>query len=147
MTTNELVILLDANSGSGVTVGLLASVHVAYRLNSDGAWTDAAIFAGTEHDGSTTITANSLKANVDSNLTEAEAATYLATYGEAANTTGAMALRISSLKVAKDAIDQIELLIYIDGTDYTNNNQDAISGVGGSISIFFHTTEPAPVTP
>ena len=143
LLTNELIILLDANSGSGVTLGLLASVHVAYRLNSNAAWTDAAIFSGNDNQSTpAAITANTLKENITCDLSEAEAATFNNTYGAGlAPTVAARALRITELSTTKDQIDQIEILIYIDGTDATNNNQDAISGVGGSISIFFHTTE------
>ena len=147
LDSSELIILVDGNAtNSGTTLGILAAIHVAYRLNNNvdsetpantGKWIDIDVF------GQASKGYGDLKSSVTCNLTTgngSEAATYLATYGSAAPTAGAYAVKITGLETTINTIDQVELLIYIDGSD-TDCRQSAISNVAGSISIFFHTVD------
>ncbi|MCQ2603285.1 MAG: hypothetical protein MJ193_05085, partial [Clostridia bacterium] len=134
LASNELIILVDGTASTGTIVGMLSAVHVAYRLSSNAAWTEIDIFGETQH-------YNTLLNNVTANLDDKEKATYQATYGSAAPATKAYAAKIPGLKTAQGEIDQIELIIYLAGSDSDCRNE--AKGAGGTINIFFHTTDPA----
>ena len=143
LQSSELIILVDGNViGSGVTLGVLSALHVAYKLNGASTWTDVDVF------GQASKHYTDLKSSVTCNLDGADATegtekhTYNQTYSKASPSTGAYAVKITGLATTLNTIDQIQLLIYIDGVD-ADCNQTAINNVAGAISIFFHTTDPA----
>lgn len=137
LESNELVILITGDQNKGTIVGILSAVHVAYRVNGGrnsegtltGEWTDVELFGNSNN-------YNTLLANVTCNLTEAQANAYKVSYGENAPTKGAWAIVIDDLAIAQGAIDQIEIVIYIAGSD--TDCRDEALGAEGSISIFFN---------
>ena len=149
LTTNQLIIMIDGTKSPGQNVGILASIHVAYRITKAGAsqvttdWTEVDVFA---QDGETNkYHYNDKLANVHNNLSTEQLETYKVTYDvDTAPTSKAFALVIDGLSLDKDAIDQIELVIYMCGSD--GDCIDAGLGTGGNISIFFHTVTDTSAT-
>lgn len=134
LTTNELVILVDGTDSPGTIVGILAALHVAYRVDG-GEWTDAEVFSEAWDDA---------LADVTCNLSEEQAASYKNSYGVAtAPTTKAQAVIIplDDSLVANGHISQVEIVIYIAGADDDCRNEALNSS--GAISIFFHTVAQA----
>ncbi|MBQ9107545.1 MAG: hypothetical protein IJY49_01790 [Clostridia bacterium] len=145
LTSNQLVIMLEADQDAGAIVGILSSIHVAYRLNggtgatgnTPGTWTDVELCG----DG---IHYDELLQNVTLEYTSAEAAAVKNAYeqsysGKTAPTTGAWYITIDGLTTTQGEIDQIEIVIYIAGAD--SDCRDEAKGAEGSISIFFVTEE------
>ena len=142
LSTNQLVIMVDASASQSTIVGILASLHVAYRITTNATgtedvttseWEDVEIFEGIEFSRQL----SGLTTNVTGTLAE----TYKATYGVVDVPAESYALIIDTgLSLTVGAIDQIELVIYIDGNDPDCIN--AAKGSSGSINIFFHTEEP-----
>ncbi len=126
LTSNELVIMVDTNGSTNV--GIMAALHVAYRLNGNGEWTDADIYDNVHY--------NQKTADLASNLTDTQKATYKDTYDTDAPTTGVRQFAITGLATAKDQIDQIEIVIYIAGSD--SDCVDAAKGSKGAITMFFN---------
>ena len=144
LTENQLIILVDGSESSGTIVGMLSAIHVAYRLNSDGAWTDVDLFAKANTNAANDYNFNTLLANVTCNLTAEQKASYSKSYSTVGSTvtapdTGAVALIIDGLTLVQGEIDQIEIVIYIAGAD--TDCRDEAKGASGEISIFFHTVE------
>ena len=71
------------------------------------------------------------------NLTPTEKQAYNTAYGKAAPTSKAGVVKIPNLSTAQGAIDQIELIIYIAGSDSDCN--DNAKNASGTIEIFFAT--------
>ena len=149
LKSNQLVIMLEADQSVGAIVGILSSIHVAYRLNGGrdsegtltGEWTDVEL-CGNKH-------YNELLENVTLTYTEADELAVKNAYeesysGKTAPTTGAWYITIDGLTTTQGAIDQIEIVIYIAGAD--DDCRDEAKGAEGSISIFF-VTEEADTTP
>ena len=141
LESNELVILIDGSSSSGSIVGILSAIHVAYRVNSAGAWTDVDVFGADDPDvaGVQGKHYNDSLAGVTCNLTETQKNAYNESYQKTAPTTGAWAVTIPLEAVNQGDIDQIEIVIYIAGAD--TDCRDEAKGASGMISIFFNAIE------
>ena len=144
LASSELVILVDTTQSTNV--GILSALHVAYRLNSDGTWTDVDIFGEDvkdEHGKVTTpgIHYSQKSALLDSNLSDTQKTAYKATYGKDAVAKGLRAFAITGLTTDAEKIDQIEIVIYLAGDD--SDCRDAAKGSKGEISMFFNVVEKA----
>ena len=120
---------------------MLASIHVAYRITKDGVatgdWTEVDVY-GTANNSNTLkgqVKGNTSKGGVlfDTDLTEA----YKTSYKDSTPQTGSIALVISGLDLNKDKITQLEIVIYMSGTDGDCNDQGKTSQ--GKINMFFQT--------
>ena len=137
LTTNKLIIMVEPTSGT--SLGILASIHVAFRLvnykgTSAGEWDDVDVYTS-GNNGNTQITSE-FSTNVTGDLLTA----YRATYGDAATPkNGSYACIIDGLDLHKNEITQIELVIYLAGEDPDCNDQGKTSG--GDIKLFFQTVK------
>ena len=131
LQSNELVICVDYSTNPSPQIGILAALHVAYRLNSAGEWQDFGIFEDKPY--------TTKQGALTTNLTDSQKVTYKATYGADAGTTTTYALTIPGLTTKKDKIDQIEIVIYLAGAD--SDCKDQAKGSKGDIKIFFNTTD------
>ena len=141
LDSNELVLVLDGSAYTGQNIGMLAAVHVAYRTrigNTTSAWQEAEFFTGS---GSSYN--NSLDSYQDK-FSPTQQTAYNTAFNATAPTTRAGVVTISGLSKSATAIDQIELIIYIDGTD--EDCRDEAKGPSGEVKIFFNAVEKA-VTP
>ena len=136
LTSNELVLLLDGTNSTGTNVGMLAAVHVAYRITKSGAssaatnadWKEAEFFS---------CDYRSSLGTQSPDWEDFEKQAYNTAYGKAAPTSKAGVVRIPDLSTEQGAIDQIELIIYIAGSDSDCN--DNAKNASGTIEIFFAT--------
>ena len=141
LAVNQLVIMVDMSASSLSTVGVIGSLHLAYRISANGAapgaWTDVDIM-GNNHYGT-------LKSAIETNITNGTASTpdyakaYLDTYTDAESVPQASyAAFITGLTTDPTHIDQIELVIYMFGPDGDCIN----AGLGASctINMYFVTT-------
>lgn len=135
LTTNELILFLDADTTESSVIGILAAIHVAYRFD-DGAWTDKQFFEGNWNDKVSSLNF--------AFATEDQTNAYKSSLGKDAVTKkgGAVIIPLNNSLVAGGNITQIELVIYIAGSDKDCLNQAAVN-VKGSISIFFNTVVQA----
>ena len=144
--TNNFVIVVEPST-TGSSLGVLASIHVAYRITnykhtSTGGWKDVDVY-GTANNGNTWKT--SVKPNTDTTnggelVTGALLTAYQSTYGKNVNVpTGSIAYQISGLDLNKDEITQLEVVIYMAGADDDCNDQGKTAA--GSIKMFFNTQE------
>ena len=138
LTSNTLVLMLDGSASTGTNVGMLAAVHVAYRVTKAGAepttkWTEAEFF-------NCPYNAQLKDQSVSWSPTEKKA------YETAYSTTGTNAtaptskvgvVKIDGLSIDQGAIDQIELIIYIAGSD--PDCIDNAKNASGQIKMFFAT--------
>lgn len=129
LTSNELIIAIEADKEQGTIIGMNAAIHVAYRINGASTWTDVELFGDSVH-------YNDSIDDIENPLTEAQQAAYNTSYGTTMATTGVGAVVIDNLKTTQGAIDQIEIVIYIAGADSDCRNE--AKGAGGDISIFFN---------
>ena len=134
LTTNQIVVLLDADEFTGNNAGILSALHIAYRHNSDGAWTDVDLFGADETTG--VHYDDALKAPV---LDGTQANVYKESYEVSAIPTKGAAWSLDLGKVA-GKIDQLELVIYLAGED-TDCLQGSLNGAKGKIKIFFVTDD------
>ena len=141
LKTNTLIIVLDGSGSPGSNVGILAAVHVAYRI--------------TKHDGTTTNWVEEEffpEANYRSTLisqtpdwSEAEKAAYSTAFTTQAGQTAtapatkAGIIRITNLSLNQNDIDQIEMIIYLAGAD--DDCIDTGKNAGGTIRMFFFTED------
>ena len=150
LDTNQLVILLAADADAGEIVGILAAVHVAYRVNG-GDWNEVEFFTGNDNAQTPApITYGTSLSKVNCNLTPDQANAYAKSYTKGSNTvtaptTGAKAVVIDlgadyGIKAQTD-LAQVEIVIYISGKDSDCRNEAL--GVSGSLSIFFNTKDAA----
>ncbi len=139
LTSNTLVLMLDGSSSTGTNVGMLAAVHVAYRVTKAGAdnvtteWTEAQFFTSVYN---AQLSAQSVT------WTETEKKAYDTAYSGTAPTTKVGVVKISDLSTAQGAIDQIELIIYIAGSD--PDCIDNAKNASGQIKMFFATESATP---
>ena len=135
LTTNKFVVMVEPTSGT--SLGVLASIHVAYRITkykgTTGGWQEADVYGSMN--GNTQITA------VNTNVKDELLTAYQATYDNAKPNNGSYAHVIDGLDMEKDHITQIEIVIYLAGYDPDCNDQGKTSG--GSIKMFFQTVKAA----
>ena len=141
---NFVLVVEPAQTGS--SIGVLASIHVAYRITkyketTTSAWKEVDIY-GDENNG------NTLKANVKTNgegkkggekVVGALLTAYQRTYTGQTPATGSIAYQISGLDLNKDEISQLEIVIYMAGSDEDCNDQGKTAA--GSIKMFFNTQD------
>ena len=143
---NTLVVMLDMSTEAGNasnTVGICASIHVAYRICANGGepgdWTDVDIMGANNY--ATQFTGGSALATNVVNGSSGQAAyadAYKATYSAASVPGRSYAAFITGLTTNAANIDQIELIIYISGPDTDCIN--AGKGASCAIKLFFCTT-------
>ena len=133
LQTNELVLLLDGTNSKGTIVGILAAVHVAYRINDD-EWEDAQFFS---------CTYDKLLADQTLNMGD-RGTSYENSYKHInaditapTSKAGMVVIDLSDVAKNNSQIAQVEILIYIAGSDTDCNN--AALNASGDLSIFFHT--------
>ena len=135
--TNKAYIIVQT-SGNGSTVGLSSAIHVAYRINgknkeqTEATWTDVDVF-GDVHHGAPRANQKvelpydaSAVTGLDGTLTYTSDKTVI-------NNAAAYAIDLPATAVG--AIDQLELVIYLAGSD--NDCVDAAKGVTVKVAIFF----------
>ena len=143
LKTNTLVIMLDGSKSSGTNVGILAAVHVAYRVTKqDGttsAWKEEEFFPNAAYNSKLT----------DQTVvwaSDAEKAAYVTAFtnGETsavAPTSKAGIIRITDLSLEQNDIDQIEIIVYLAGSD--SDCIDSGKNASGEIKMFFFTEDAA----
>ena len=147
LESNTLVIMLEADPSVGAIVGILSSIHVAYRLNGGpgadaeeniaGTWTDVELCGGSVHYDALL---ENITLSYSTDEQKAVENAYKKSYGkDNAPTKGAWYITIPNLTTEQGKIDQIEIVIYIAGAD--TDCRDEAKGAEGSISIFFVTEE------
>ena len=130
--SNKVYVIVQA-SGNGSTLGLAAAMHVAYRLNGATTWTDIDVFD--------TLHYNTPRANATATvLYDASGIDGLAvkpTYNGTTQSTiqNAKVVPIDLPSTAMNAIDQLELVIYLAGSD--SDCIDAAKGVTVNVAIYF----------
>ena len=137
---NNFVIMVSP-TGTTKTLGVLASIHVAYRVRKDGAtnsdWKEVDVY-GTNN-GNTSISSNSL--TVDSNV----AAAYKTATGASNVPQGSMACVIEGLDTEPNKITQVEVVIYMAGADTDCNDKGKTST--GDIKLFFDCADAKTAAP
>ena len=140
---NNFVVAVEP-TGTASSLGVLASLHIAYRMTKYGEatsteWKNVDIY-GENYSSATQ------KVNVTQNATnggELIAGDLLAAYNKTYDASGApkgsMAYQITGLDTTKDAITQLEVVIYMSGTDDDSNDSGKTSA--GNIKMFFNTQE------
>lgn len=139
LTSNTLVLVLDGSASTGTNVGMLAAVHVAYRVTLAGAknvtteWTEAEFF---------TCRYNAALKDQTYNWSPTEKKAYETAYSTTSSNVSAPdknigVVKIGGLSTAQGAIDQIELIIYIAGSD--PDCIDNAKNASGEIKMFFAT--------
>ena len=136
LTSNELVLVLDGSAYTGQNIGMLAAVHVAYRTRigtTTSAWQEKEFFTGggASYNSSLSAYANEFNDN--------QKKAYNTAFNASAPTSKAGIVVIDGLSTGADDIDQIEFIIYIDGTD--SDCRDEAKGPSGEIKIFFNAVE------
>ena len=137
LTSNELVLVLDGSAYAGQNIGMLAAVHVAYRTRigtTTSAWQEKEFFtgeSGASYNSSLSAYANKFNDN--------QKKAYNTAFNATAPTSKAGVVVIDGLSTGADDIDQIEFIIYIDGTD--PDCRDEAKGPSGEIKIFFNAVE------
>ena len=138
LESNELVLVLDGSAYKGQNIGMLAAVHVAYRTrigSTTSAWQEKEFFTGSGSSYNSTLSAYKNK------FSESQKTAYNTAFSATAPTSHAGVVAINGLSKSADAIDQIEFIIYIDGTD--SDCRDDAKGPSGEIKIFFNAVEKA----
>ncbi len=140
---NKFVIMITPTATTS-QLGVLASIHVAYRVKtssatSDPAWTEVDVY-GTSH-------WNTKIASYTSNVTESTLTAYRNTIGNNSATApqGSVACVIEGLDTEVNKISQVEVVIYMAGADPDCNDQGKTSA--GSIMMFFDTENATSATP
>lgn len=142
LSTNNFVLVIEPSTTTS-SLGVLASLHVAYRITKykgdTGNWTDVDIY-GTSNSG------NTLKANVKASSGAGELVegallkSYQDTYGAtSAVPDGSIAYQIKNLDLNQNDISQLELVIYMAGSDHDCNDQGKTAS--GQIKMFFNTAD------
>ena len=141
LDTNNLVVMLDWSTSNASTLGIIASIHIAYRFSKDGAaasaWTDVDILGAGGYSGTTSK--NGVTSNVVNGTTgqAAYGTAYTQTYTGTAPANNSYAFILTGLSTGYGAVDQIEMIIYMDGTDPDCSN--AGLNAGCTVKIFFCT--------
>ena len=134
---NSFVIMIVPTDTTS-QLGVLASIHVAYRVVKQGA--SATNAAWTEVDVYGTNTWSTKTDNVTSNVTGSVLTAYQNTIGNTSATApkGSYAVSINGLDTEVNKISQVEVVIYMAGADSDCNDQGKTSA--GNIMMFFDTT-------
>ena len=139
LETNELVILLNADAFTGANVGILSAYHVAYRLNSDGAWTNVELCGDNVHYNTKMDNFALDLGDKEDLITNAYGVSYSTDGGQTKATLPQKGAVVTiPLTGVAGAIDQIEIVIYLAGEDEDCIN-GALNGAKGTIQIFFAT--------
>ena len=140
LQTNQFVVMI-APTADTQTLGVLASIHVAYRVRKDGAaepqWTEIDVY-GTNK--GTTKTGD-----VQTNVTGALETAYKAATSSTSLPQGSMACVIDGLDLEPNKITQIEVVIYMAGADADCNDQGKTAA--GDINLFFNCVDAKTETP
>lgn len=140
---NNLVILVEHTNGANL--GVLASIHVAYRVTKDG---DTALGAWKEVDVYGSNTYKTVASELTTNASDTAKKAYEKTYTEGSTTAqiknGSYAVEISGLDLEKGKISQVELVIYMSGADPDCNDTGKSSE--GEIKLFFDTANAITAT-
>lgn len=136
--TNKAYVIVQT-SGNGSTVGLSSAIHVAYRLNGKNkeqdatTWTDVDVYGDVHHGAQRAsqkaeipFDATVLKNSLDSVGTYTQDKTVIP---------NAKFLAIDLPATEVGVIDQLELVIYLAGSD--SDCVDAAKGVTVKVAIFF----------
>lgn len=141
LKTNTLIIVLDGSGSPGSNVGILAAVHVAYRITKHGgttsAWLEQEFFPNANY--------RSTLLSQTTDWTEPEKAAYSTAFATQGGQTvtappnKAGIIRITDLSLNQNDIDQIEMIIYLAGAD--DDCIDTGKNAGGTIRMFFFTED------
>ena len=139
---NTLIIMLDATNSTGTNVGILGAVHVAYRITKQNgettAWVEEEFFPNAAF--------NSKLEDQTITWETGEAEAYGVAFASGtqtvtAPTTKAGIIRIRDLSMGQNDIDQIEIIVYLAGSDA--DCVDSGKNASGDIKIFFLTEDKA----
>ena len=135
LQTNQFVVMISPTGGTQ-TLGVLASIHVAYRVKTDGqnatGWTEVDVYgANTGMTKTTAVTGSTVSADI------AEA--YKTATSTNAVPAGSMACVISGLDTEPNKITQVEVVIYMAGADTDCNDQGKTAT--GDINLFFNCVD------
>ena len=140
---NKFVIMITPTTTTS-QLGVLASIHVAYRVKTNSAtedptWTEVDVY-GTSH-------WNTKIADYTSNVTDSTLTAYKNTIGNDSATApqGSVACVIGGLDTEVNKISQVEVVIYMAGADSDCNDQGKTSA--GSIMMFFDTANATSAQP
>lgn len=137
---NNFVISITPSSTTD-SLGVLASIHVAYRVKKEGvettAWTEVDVYG--ENHGTTK------KGTVSSNVTGAIEKAYKDAASVTSVPAGTMACVIRDLDTQMNKVTQIEVVIYMAGADSDCNDQGKTSS--GDIMMFFDTENAQTAAP
>ena len=126
---NNFVIMISPSSDTS-TLGILASIHVAYRVRKDGeaepTWTEVDVYG--------TNKGTTKKGDITTNVTGTIATAYSTAIGGPLPA-GSMACVISGLDTEVNKITQVEVVIYMAGADTDCNDQGKTAS--GDIKMFF----------
>lgn len=142
---NTLVVMLDLTDSDLSTVGIVGSIHLAYRTSANGAtpsaWTDVDIMGANEYGTQVSELATNVTDGASGQPAYAKA--YKDTYnaGTGSVPAASYAAFITGLTTDPTHIDQIEMILYMDGHDGDCIN----AGLGAScaIKLFFCTANVA----
>lgn len=115
--------------GGGNNLGIATAIHVAYKVNADADWTDVDAFADNYTKPKTEVT----------HTMEVDASDWFANATKGATIDGMTDVPIQLTKTNIGDIDQIQLVIYLAGSD--PDCVDAAKGVQAKIGIYFEATE------
>ena len=129
--TNYVYVIVQA-AGNGSTLGIASAIHVAYRLNSAQEWTDTDVF-GKKHynDGRSGCTA---EVKFDASAVTNLGAPTVASDKSKTTFNNAAVVPIKLTQTEINKIDQLELMIYLAGSD--SDCIDAAKGVSVNVAIY-----------
>lgn len=139
LTTCNLVFLIDANGSASTQVGILASLHICWRID-DGAWTDSQPFGANTRP---TASLQSQQFDMGNGSAGTIAKSLVDTYSEYStaptNKTGGLIVPLTASTFLDGTdIAQVQVYIYIDGSD-TDCTTAAVNNISAKFSIFFNT--------
>ena len=155
---NELIIYVDAYESSSSICGMLAALHVAYRINGAAAITDVQPFGSgasntanqsAHYDTSlSTMSANlgsTVPTDAPTGTTATQQSAFTSTFTSAtyhATKSGAIVIDLTAVADTTDDIAQVDMWFYLDGSD-SDCQQGAVVNVVGNMYIFFYTIAAA----
>ena len=133
LSRNNFVIMVSPSTSTS-PLGVLASIHVAYRTKLDGQtesnWTEVDLY---RNNHSTTTLAN---VKGTAGVTDAVSSAYKTTYGTTQTVpTGSAAVVIENLDPQMNKVTQIEVVIYMAGAD--SDCTDSGKTASGEVRMFF----------
>ena len=137
LQTNTLYILLDGSASTGTNIGILSAIHVAYRVTKAGqepttTWTEVEFFK----DKTYSDTLQSANCTWTDKETKAYQTAFDSTQPPANK---ASLIKIEGLSTTQGAIDQIEIIVYLAGSD--DDCIDNAKNASGTIKMFFYTED------